>query len=306
MQCAVGGYGDARVDGAELLFVTADIFLQRLQQALGMTGRQYDTRNQFAEGSRVLLNKEVIKNEFFFCVPDIGDVGECAFEDFRIKVYLDLVVAGQILRRIHAAQKRQAYCLTTTKKKYDRTMLRKLRVLLPALGLLVLLPACVETYQDAADRARYSSEYGGPALPTRDQFVGSIYFSSASSQLTRAASVDLARMAERIKERRHAGFRVVLVGYSDRRRGVEENSELASERAQKVAIALEKQGIEFERIVLDGRPVRLSKAKTGERRVDIYLEQRSIATSGTLYPILVAFFLFTAFIVAVLVFRRRR
>ena len=113
-------------------------------------------------------------------------------------------------------------------------------------------------------------------------------------------------MAERIKERRHAGFRVVLVGYSDRRRGVEENSELASERAQKVAIALEKQGIEFERIVLDGRPVRLSKAKTGERRVDIYLEQRSIATSGTLYPILVAFFLFTAFIVAVLVFRRRR
>ncbi|MFZ5629284.1 MAG: OmpA family protein [Spirochaetota bacterium] len=185
-------------------------------------------------------------------------------------------------------------------------MLQRLRFLLPAFGLLSLLPACVETYHDAPDRARYNSEYGGPALPTRDQFVGSIYFSTASSQLTRAAAVDLARMAERIKERRHTGFRVVLVGYADRRRGVEENSELASERAQKVAIALEKQGIEFERIVLDGRPVRLSKARTGERRVDIYLEQRALAGSGTLYPILVAFFLFSAFVVAVLVFRRRR
>jgi flagellar motor protein MotB len=113
-------------------------------------------------------------------------------------------------------------------------------------------------------------------------------------------------MAERIKERRHAGFRVVLVGYSDRRRGVEENSELAAERAQKVAIALEKQGIDFERIVLDGRPVRLSRAGSGERRVDIYLEHRSMADNSTLYPILVAFFLFTVFVVAVLVFRRRR
>ncbi|GAB4429656.1 MAG: hypothetical protein OHK0011_12170 [Turneriella sp.] len=171
---------------------------------------------------------------------------------------------------------------------------------------MFLVPACIETPQDAPDWARYTGEYGGPALPTRDQFVGSIYFSTASSQLTRAAAVDLARMAERIKERRHAGFRVVLVGYADRRRGVEENSELASERAQRVAIALEKQGIEFERIVIDGRPVRLSKAKTGERRVDIYLEQRSRAGSDTLYPILVAFFILSVFLVAVLVFRRRR
>jgi hypothetical protein len=196
--------------------------------------------------------------------------------------------------------------LTTTKKKYHRTMLQRLRVLLPAVVLVFLIPACMETPQDTSDRARYTSEYGYPALPTRDRFVGSIYFPTASSQLTRAASVDLARMAERIKERRHAGFRVVLVGYSDRRRGVEENSELAAERAQKVAIALEKQGIDFERIVLDGRPVRLSRAGSGERRVDIYLEQRSIADSSTLYPILVAFFLFTVFVVAVLVFRRRR
>ncbi len=193
-----------------------------------------------------------------------------------------------------------------TKKKYDRTMLLKLRICLPVMGLLVGLSACVETYQDAAEKARYRSEYGAQVLPTRDKFIGSIYFATASSQLTRAASVDLARMAERIKERHHAGLRVVLVGYADRRRGVEENSELASERAQKVAIALEKQGIDFERIVIDGRPKRMNRGKTGERRVDIYLEQRSPVSDGTLYPVLVAFFLLTAFVVAVLVFRRRR
>jgi outer membrane protein OmpA-like peptidoglycan-associated protein len=196
--------------------------------------------------------------------------------------------------------------LTTTKKKYHRTMLHKLRVFLPLLCLPLLVPACVETYQDAVERARYQSEYGVPELPTREQFVGSIYFATGSSQLSRSAAADLARMAERIRERRHAGLRVVLVGYADRRRGVEENSELAAERAQKVAIALEKQGIDFERILLDSRPVRLSKAKVGERRVDIYLEQRSVTSSSTLYPILVAFFLLTTFIVAVLVFRRRR
>lgn len=185
-------------------------------------------------------------------------------------------------------------------------MLQKLRVLVPLLGLVLLMPACIENYQDTADSARYQCEYSAPILPTRDQFVGSIYFSTGSSQLSRAAAVDLARMAERIKERRHAGFRVVLVGYADRRRGVEENSELASERAQKVAIALEKQGIDFGRILLDNRPVRLSRAKAGERRVDLYLEQRSMGGGNTLYPVLVAFFLFTAFIVAALVFRRRR
>lgn len=306
LQCAVGGDGDTGVNRAKLLFVSPDILLQRLQQTLGMSRRQDDARNQLAKRRGVLLYKKVIEYEFLFCMPDIGYVGERAFENFRIQVYLDLVVAGLILRRIHAAQKRQAYCLTTTKKKYHRTMLRKLRLLLPVSALLALAPACVETYYDSAERVRYSSEYGEPTLPTRDQFIGSVYFPTASAQLTRAAAVDLARMAGRINERRHAGLRVVLVGYADRRRGVEENSELATERAQKVAIALEKHGVEFERILLDNRPVRLSRGISGERRVDIYLERRALAGNGTLYPILVTFFLFTAFIVAVLVFRRRR
>jgi outer membrane protein OmpA-like peptidoglycan-associated protein len=203
-------------------------------------------------------------------------------------------------------KKRQAYCLTTTKRKYPRTMLHRLAARLRALVLLLLVSACIETPQDRAQRASYASESGYPAVPNRDHFVGSIYFQTASARLTRAASADLTRMAMRIKERGHAGFRVLLVGYADTRRGIEENSELAAERAQNVAIALEKLGIELERIVIDGRPVRLSKTGSRERRVDIYLEQPAITGGNTLYPILVAVFLLTVFVAAALIFRRRR
>jgi flagellar motor protein MotB len=113
-------------------------------------------------------------------------------------------------------------------------------------------------------------------------------------------------MAERLRDRRNAGLRVRLVGYADRRGGVEENSELAAERAQKVALALEKMGIELERILIDGRPVRLTKPRIGERRVDIYLEKRAFPSSAALYPILVAFFFVIVFVVAAIIFRSRR
>lgn len=185
-------------------------------------------------------------------------------------------------------------------------MVWKLRVKLPLLGLLVFSSACVETYHDAAWRARYRSEYGEAAAPRRDHFIGSIYFATASSRVTAAAEADLVRMAARIQERRHAGSRVVLIGYSDRRRGIEENSELASERAQRVAMALERRGVELDRMVLDGRLLLPERTKTGERRVDIYLEQQASVGGGTIYPILVTFFLLTAFLMAVLIFRPRR
>lgn len=144
--------------------------------------------------------------------------------------------------------------------------------------------------------------------PAREQFVGSVYFTTSSSALSKAALADIGRMANRVQERRHAGSRVILIGYSDRSRGVEENSELAGERAQRVAIALEKRGIELERIVIDGRGVRTTRKQEAERRVDIYLEHGQMmgARLNTLYPVLIGFFLLVTFALAVIIFRRKR
>lgn len=307
LQSAVSGYGNTRVDRSELLFVTADVLLQRLQQAFGVSGRQNHARNQFAKRRRMLLYEQVIENKFFFGMADIGHIRKGSLQNFGIKVYLDLVFVGQILRGIHAAQKRQAYCLTTTKKKHDGTMFSRFnRVLLPAF-VGVLAVGCIERLPDNTERARFESEYGQVRVPARDQFVGSVYFATGSSALSKAAAADIGRMAQRIQERRNTGSRIVLIGYSDRRRGVEENTELAAERAQRVVMALEKRGVELERLVIDSRPVRSTKT-TGERRVDIYVEKAggSIFGSQALYPILVACFLLTTFVIAVIIFRRRR
>jgi hypothetical protein len=156
----------------------------------------------------------------------------------------------------------------------------------------------------------HSGEY--TKTPTRDQFIGSIYFSTSSSTLSRAAAADLARMVRRMNDRKHSAARVVLVGYADRKRGVEENSELAAERAQRVAIALEKQGIELDRILIDSRTrqggsasVRMTRPHDGERRVDLFFENGFFSQGNNLYPVLVAFFLLCAFAVAVIIFRRR-
>lgn len=148
-----------------------------------------------------------------------------------------------------------------------------------------------------------TGEYG--KAPGRDQFIGSIYFATGSSTLSRAASADLARMARRMNERKYSGARVVLVGYADRKRGVEENSELAAERAQRVAIGLEKQGVELDRILIDSRSVRLTRPHDGERRVDLFFETGFFSQGNTLYPVLVAFFLLCTFAVAVIIFRRK-
>ncbi len=156
------------------------------------------------------------------------------------------------------------------------------------------------------ERPEFDREYGPERTLVRDQFVGSIYFNTASSSLSKPALADLTRMAARILERRNLGSRVILVGYADRKRGVEENSELAAERAQRVAMTLEKRGVELERIVIDARPVRVTRAKEAERRVDIYLDGTAPGRSGSLYPILVAFFLLVTFVLAAVIFRRRR
>lgn len=173
-----------------------------------------------------------------------------------------------------------------------------------AFTALLLGSACHDHYADRRDAG--SLEERGPG---RDQFVGSVYFKTASSALSKAALADIGRMANRIQERRHAGERVILIGYSDRNRGVEENSEIAGERAQRVAIALEKKGVELERLVIDGRGVRMTRKHDAERRVDIYLENGH-STPGqrmnTLYPVLIGFFLLVTFGLAVVIFRRRR
>lgn len=170
-----------------------------------------------------------------------------------------------------------------------------------ALGLfaVALAAGCVE-------RPEFDREYGPERTLVRDQFVGSIYFNTTSSSLSKAANADLARMAARILERRNLGTRVVLIGYADRRRGVEENSELAAERAQRVAMALERRGVELERIIIDARPVRVTRAKEAERRVDLYLDGTAAGRPTSIYPLLVAFFLLTAFVLAAVIFRRRR
>ena len=168
-----------------------------------------------------------------------------------------------------------------------------------ALIAMTLATGCIE-------RPEFDREYGPERTLVRDQFVGSIYFNTASSSLSKAANADLARMAARILERRNLGTRVVLIGYADRKRGVEENTELAAERAQRVAMALEKRGVELERIIIDARPVRVTRAKEAERRVDLYLDSTAAARPASLYPILVAFFLLITFVLAAVIFRRRR
>lgn len=181
----------------------------------------------------------------------------------------------------------------------------KIRAFASALAAVTLLSGCIDEGPRLADRQRFDSEYGAPALPNRDTFVGTIYFATGSAKLGKPALADLVRMADRINDRRHGAHNVVLVGYADRRRGVQENSELAAERAQQVAIALEKRGVQFDRIVLDARRLRSENNRPGERRVDIYLDGKKGTEARVFYPILVAVFLLTTFIVGVLVFRRR-
>lgn len=177
--------------------------------------------------------------------------------------------------------------------------------LLSAFALIGTLgfTACIDQY---GERDNSQTAYRTAGNTAQEQFVGSIYFATSSSTLTKAALHDLAHMASRIQDRTHNGSRVILVGYADRKRGVEENSELAAERAQRVAIALEKKGVALERIIIDSRAVRLTKPQTAERRVDIFLEGGRMSRGNAYYPVLVGLFLLTAAIVAVIVFRRRR
>jgi hypothetical protein len=182
-------------------------------------------------------------------------------------------------------------------------------------SLLVLLGVLQGCYDGGRDRWQGRASDWSPGFsensgersktPARDQFVGSIYFATGSSTLSRAATADLARMAQRMNERKYSGARVVLVGYADRKRGVDENSELAAERAQRVAIGLEKQGVELDRIIIDSRSVRLTRPHDGERRVDMFFESGLFPQGNTLYPVLVAFFLLCTFAVAVVIFRRK-
>lgn len=162
---------------------------------------------------------------------------------------------------------------------------------------------CTNPYGDRNEVGTYEER-----TPGRDQFVGSVYFATGSSALSKAALSDLGRMATRIQEKRYAGERVIIVGYADRNRGVEENAELAGERAQRIAMALEKRGVELERLVIDGRGVRTTRKKEAERRVDIYIEQSGNAARrmNNLYPVLIGIFLLVTFGLAVIIFRRRR
>lgn len=164
---------------------------------------------------------------------------------------------------------------------------------------LFTLSACIDS------RVGYR-DFGDSYTDAREQFVGSVYFATASSTLSKAAQRDLAQIGVRLQERRFGGQRIVIVGYADRKRGVEENAELASERAQRVALALEKRGIDLDRLVIDSRSIRLTKPQSGERRVDIFFASGSNYRLNNYYPILIAFFLLVTFAVAALVFRRRR
>lgn len=177
-----------------------------------------------------------------------------------------------------------------------------------AFSLIFTSAACADRHNQHYDHSAHEAHYPDERTPSQGQFVGSIYFNTASSALSKAALTDLGRMATRIQDRRLSGGRVILIGYADRNRGVEENSELASERTQRVAIALEKRGVELERIVIDSRPVRTTRGRQGERRVDIYLEHghHGSGSVNNLYPVLIGVFLLCTFGLAVLIFRRRR
>jgi hypothetical protein len=140
---------------------------------------------------------------------------------------------------------------------------------------------------------------------TRESFIGSVFFKTGSAIMSKAAQIDLGHMALRMQQSRYAGKRVVIVGHADRKRGVDENADLANERAQKVAIMLEKQGLELGRLVLDSRQLPDTRGKISERRVDLYFSAGDSQPMSNLYPILVAFFLLTAGVVALVVFRRR-
>ncbi|HRP70050.1 MAG TPA: OmpA family protein [Turneriella sp.] len=144
-------------------------------------------------------------------------------------------------------------------------------------------------------------------VPHYDRFIGSIYFHTASSALSNSAIKDIKRIARTLNDRRYEKSRVVISGYADKKRGVEENTELAAERAQRVALTLEAQGLDLERLIIDSRDSRFARSKAAGRRVDIYIDYNSVGAyrNDFLYPILVGFFLLVTFAVALVVFRRR-
>lgn len=156
--------------------------------------------------------------------------------------------------------------------------------------------SCYDRYNDRAET--------GLRAPARDQFIGSVYFTTGSSALSRAATTDLVRMANRMRERRYSASGIVVIGYSDARKSSQETSELGDERAQRVAVALDKAGVDLERIVIDSRGLRLTRPQDAGSRVDLYFEN-GVRQASVVYPVLIAFFLLSAFAVAVIIFRRR-
>jgi len=159
----------------------------------------------------------------------------------------------------------------------------------------LVLGACNDRYYDRDDSVR---------APARDQYIGSIYFATGSSALSKAAATDIRRMANRVRERRYVASRVVLIGYAEAKKSSQETQELADERAQRVAVAFDKAGIDLERIVIDSRGLRLTRPQDTGSRVDIYFEN-GVPQTNVVYPVLIGFFLLCTFGLAVIIFRRR-
>ncbi|MCX7633013.1 MAG: OmpA family protein [Turneriella sp.] len=152
-----------------------------------------------------------------------------------------------------------------------------------------------------------TTQEGGAAdvLPQPDKLIGSIYFNSRSAKISRKAATELNRIALKLRTPPYHRSRVIITGYADKSEGVEEDFELANERAQNTAMALERRGIDLNRIIIDQRPASLAKVRSGQKRVDIFTERQATAEANLVFPLLVTFFILSVLAAALLIFRRK-
>ena len=138
-----------------------------------------------------------------------------------------------------------------------------------------------------------------------DEFMGSVYFSLSSAEISTASRKDVLKMVSLFAQAKYSNYQLHLIGFADNTGDARENMALGLKRAENVALLLKKElGIQDYAITTSWGD-RSARYSARDRRVDIYLDRPlSLGEFGTA-PMLVVMFLITMLIAAVVIFGRR-